>query len=201
MHLFALTKSSALLKRGPQDKLLIKLLLATDQTLLSPKLYKANKPWSLRVSREWWNSWNALMPKEAPHLSMCLQPFLVRSSSSMKSVFSHPRSYSLDLLHLGFPRRSSPASPGGHLILSFVLVPSLFIQNSYISSAKNSSAGRKMGMSVGRSGKNHLTFAFLMIPALCSLKDRYFSQEWRVLPGEGKSTFHWWDSTAALFFF
>lgn len=86
------------------------------------------------------------MPNEAPQLSVGLEPFLVRCSSLMKLVSSYPSSYSLDPLHLGFPRRSSPASPDDHLILPFVLVPSLLIQNSYISTAKHSPAGMKMGI-------------------------------------------------------
>lgn len=97
------------------------------------------------------------------------------------------------------PKRSSPASPDDHLILPFVLVPSLFIQNSYISTAKRSPAGMKMGIWVEGLGKNYLTFTFLMIPALRSLEKRYFSQEWRVLPGEGKSTLHWRDTKGSFF--
>lgn len=176
--------------------------LATDQTLLSPKPYKSNKPWSLRDSREWRNSWNGLMPNEVPHLSMGLQTFLVRCSSSMKLVYSYPSSYSLDPLHLGFPRKSSPASPDDQLILPFVLVPSLFIQNSFTPSVKHPPAGRKMGIWVGKLGKNNLNFTFLMISALCSLEDRYISKEWRVLPAAGKNTFHCFiDGTLHLLFF
>lgn len=172
--------------------------LATDQTLLSPKPYKSNKPWSPRGSRVWRNSWNGLTPNKVPRLSMALQTFLVRCSSSMKLVSSYRSSYSLDSLHLGFSRKSPPASPDDQLIFPFVLVPSLFIRNSYIPSAKHPLAGRKMGIWVGKLGKNNLNFTFLMIPALRSLEDRYFSKERRVLPAAGKSTLHWWDPT--LFF-
>lgn len=51
----------------------------------------------------------------------------------MKLVSADPSSCSLDPLHLGFPRRSSPASPDSHFFLPFVLAPPLFIQNSWIS--------------------------------------------------------------------
>lgn len=141
--------------RTPHDKITPWRLI---RILLSLKPYKADKPWSLGISGEWWNSWNALSPNEALHLSMGFEPFLVTCSSLMKSVSSYPSSYSLDPLHLGFLRRSSLSSPDGHLTLPSVLYH-LCLSRIAISSAK-SPAGRKMGIWVGKLGKKTLNFNF-----------------------------------------
>lgn len=79
---------------------------------------------------------------------------------------------------------------------------SLCLGTSFTPSVKHPPAGRKMGIWVGKLGKNNLNFTFLMISALCSLEDRYISKEWRVLPAAGKNTFHCFiDGTLHLLFF
>lgn len=171
--------------KRPHDKITPWQLI---RILLSLKPYKADKPWSLGISGEWWNSWNALSPNEALHLSMGFEPFLVTCSSLMKSVSSYPSSYSLDPLHLGFLRRSSLSSPDGHLTLPSVLYH-LCLSRIAISSAK-SPAGRKMGIWVGKLGKKTLILTFQTTLALCSLEEVHFSR--------AESTFYSWDSKTSF---
>lgn len=72
------------------------------------------------------------MPNEAPHLDAS-SDFFSKNFSFNEIILFGPQLLLSGPTAPGIPMKVFPASPDNHLILPFVLAPSLFLQNSWVS--------------------------------------------------------------------